>query len=638
MPQDVDIYNWTAYADGLYYSNDQDASSDPALTSGYLMFRRSMNVTDDGQTSVNVVVDRVIEPQTTCSGTASCTITITDYINSKVRVSYGGTLSWADGELGPKVASLTLVPSGTTAYTGAELYNLSLTSVTGATIHAWDTTYPSSGTEQRWLEYNAYLKISSATLATGATYCDDATATDYTTPAGTVGDPKKLLTACYEATAGDVIYMRAGTYSETGTPDSRGIGTETDTHGTIIPKNSGTVNNGIWLLPYPSEVVVIDANDNTGATSGGGYYGCIVTRGVNYWMFDGDGTTTATDGQRSGIQLADTSEYNIIHDWTISFIDGTSGQNIGGTVFKSAFNNVISNNTITDVREAGNTQITGGHKNNACIYMERHYGNVIENNNINTSNNGIYNKFVPDADYPEDIVRGNIFHNVGTAIFWAKNAGGGNTTPRMLYPLVYENLLYDITFRAFATDVSSLEDSGHEWIWNNTIELDSTSETVSEETLLSLRGSQESLVWNNLFVNDNTNSSTNNYNDASIATTLVTGRTVDPTDTPNNTKIRYLDYNGYIENIKMTRLYNGTTLLTLANVAALDGTDVVIHEDVGVGEIEANAIESTKALTFTDVSTNDWSLVSGTSPALDVGLNGENLGCYADDYSTVGVQ
>lgn len=28
MPQNVDIYNWTAYASGLYYSNDQDASSD----------------------------------------------------------------------------------------------------------------------------------------------------------------------------------------------------------------------------------------------------------------------------------------------------------------------------------------------------------------------------------------------------------------------------------------------------------------------------------------------------------------------------------------------------------------------------------------------------------------------------------
>jgi hypothetical protein len=86
--------------------------------------------------------------------------------------------------------------------------------------------------------------------------------------AGTEAQPwLTIQKAASTLTAGDTVYVKAGTYREQ-----------------VKPKNSGTAGNVITYAAYPGDTVIIDG---TGVSSGSDGHGLVELTGVSYVTIDG---------------------------------------------------------------------------------------------------------------------------------------------------------------------------------------------------------------------------------------------------------------------------------------------------------------------------------------------------------------
>lgn len=234
------------------------------------------------------------------------------------------------------------------------------------------------------------------------------------TNAGTLASPWQTIRHAVSAvSAGDTIYIRAGTYHE---------------HSVNITR-SGTANNYITMMPYQSESVIIDADNVGGDVT---FSSCIWLSSASYWRIRG--LTIQNIGSdhwygAAGIRLFCGSSYNVIEYCTIKdfgYIVPDAGIIIqGGSNY-----NIIQYNTITSDR---NGYSDANHRaDGVCLYFLDGWwsrglypeypgiGNVIRYNNIYSNNTGLgdgvgglLNTDLQDGLYQDCDVYGNTISGIG---------------------------------------------------------------------------------------------------------------------------------------------------------------------------------------------------------------------------------
>lgn len=92
-----------------------------------------------------------------------------------------------------------------------------------------------------------------------------------------INTPCSILTSMANAVAGDIVYLRGGTYMAPVTSSDGYVPA-------IRPSNSGTVGNPITFKAYEGEIPFIDNTRNQGSSGTVGSFGC---RYVDYIVWDG---------------------------------------------------------------------------------------------------------------------------------------------------------------------------------------------------------------------------------------------------------------------------------------------------------------------------------------------------------------
>lgn len=180
-----------------------------------------------------------------------------------------------------------------------------------------------------------------------------------TTGNGTIGNPwRTIQKAASVMIAGDICYIRGGTYRET-----------------VTPANSGTANNPITFMPYNGEAVIVSGNDTVSGSwthAGGSIYYTSVTMSLGdenqvfvdgnmgdlaRWPNNTDGDVMTFDGAAvdsgSSTNIYDASLPNQSTDWYEGGIVVSQSQNVWGI---------------------WGTSITGSGGGN--IYFDTLYGNI----------------------------------------------------------------------------------------------------------------------------------------------------------------------------------------------------------------------------------------------------------------------
>jgi len=143
-------------------------------------------------------------------------------------------------------------------------------------------------------------RLSSVSLALLLSFATSAAAgTYYVAPSGhdsgpgTVGQPwRTLAKAAGAATAGDTVYIRAGTYNER-----------------LVPAHSGSAGAWITYVAYPGETPVIDG---TGVTLPAGWGGLLEISGLSFVEIRGLRVQNAgPDDNHAGILVEDSSHVTI---------------------------------------------------------------------------------------------------------------------------------------------------------------------------------------------------------------------------------------------------------------------------------------------------------------------------------------
>jgi hypothetical protein len=170
--------------------------------------------------------------------------------------------------------------------------------------------------------------------------------------------PCNIFTAWNEATAGDTVLCRAGTYP---------VGSHTNStyHGILIPTNSGTIGNPITFKNYPGELPQLDA-DSAGSTAWGtnGNIGATIlgSNNKNYITYDGF-LLTCDGGSGSG------KAARIV----VGSNDGSAWPSL-----EHSTTNIIVRNCIVD---GGDTQAAGA-DNAALIRVNKATDCTIEKNKL----------------------------------------------------------------------------------------------------------------------------------------------------------------------------------------------------------------------------------------------------------------
>ncbi len=194
-------------------------------------------------------------------------------------------------------------------------------------------------------------------------------------------------TAMANATAGDLVYFRGGTYN-VGT-----IGSERD-YANMRPTNSGTPGNPITFKAYPGETPAITGtvdNSGTATQSTAAYFGCSY---VNYITWDGFAATLqlySSDNNNN----TETQTFAAWHsDHCIIKNSNFTGVNVGTRPFNTSFVRIegsdyatVENNFFHDLTGTFDAAV-----NTTDVWLfDSHYA-AIKNNTMANSLGGVYAK------------------------------------------------------------------------------------------------------------------------------------------------------------------------------------------------------------------------------------------------------
>ena len=287
-----------------------------------------------------------------------------------------------------------------------------------------------------------------------------AAATYYVSPAGAsawsqctdIALPCSPGTAMTNASAGDIVYFRGGTYE---------VGESPPYHAYYEPSNSGQPGNPIYFGAYPGEIPLFNV---TVTTKGGDFAIGIVNQ--NYITLDGFHVQANNGVNMGGI----TANGNGIAGRIVGAIVKNSILNGGTTVITLDDNAspfrieqtdgaLIQNNKIFNCRAAANV----GRDNVSGIKFYHNSNAIVENNEIYNTTTAFSSK----SDTDDSIFRYNYIHDNERGMFFATYAPNNSSDRNK----VYDNILVnnsDIAFFQYSdTDGSFHAD---DWqVYNNTI-------------------------------------------------------------------------------------------------------------------------------------------------------------------------
>jgi hypothetical protein len=304
-------------------------------------------------------------------------------------------------------------------------------------------------------------------------------ATHYVSPAGSaswsqsqnISQPCSASTAMSNATAGDLVYFRGGTYDPGDALDY--------THPAMYPDNSGTAGNPITLKAYPGETVILVGNSK-GPTFGANNRDWIVWDGF---------TTSVVPFVPQGVQRAVTfvnSDHCTIKNCDITGLIKTWGANnmcIGsyGTNYLTIENNKLHDSFNTDVTEV----------NSCAIMMYSTTNATIRNNDIYHCGAGIF-----DKNHGRD---NSFYYNHIWNCSLGINVGNEGSPLGAYNQKAYQNILRDcVESIAIMGSASSTTDDFQ--IYNNVI-VNNGGVIGTTRGITLNTGSRDAIVYNNIIVN-----------------------------------------------------------------------------------------------------------------------------------------
>lgn len=265
-------------------------------------------------------------------------------------------------------------------------------------------------------------------------YVDNATTSTTWATCNSPSTPCTPVTAMNNASAGDVVFFRGGTYVLNGNPvNSTYTGTSTY-QGWLQPVNSGVDGSPITFKAYPGEVPIMDAAEQSAGSHACRAFG---TNGADYITFEGFKFIGKGGVEPGGIIISahdtsGTSDHCIIRNCEFVGADvGNYGDNVSGIRSEKVNYLLIENNLFynyhTDMEASGSNvgcleaydsnYMTVTHNefrdSSAAIFWKRN------NNYMVASYNYIHNVFWPleitaGTAGPGDATDAKVFHNLIT--------------------------------------------------------------------------------------------------------------------------------------------------------------------------------------------------------------------------------
>jgi len=229
------------------------------------------------------------------------------------------------------------------------------------------------------------LGISLSASAQTAYYLDGTNGSDLNTGRSPETAWKTFAKANATLEAGDTVYVRGGTYTESDFVNSF-----------INPANSGRAGSYITYINYNhEEVILTGCNEPIRLIAGRDYIR------INGFIMDGGSLETSTITMFARVK----SNYNIIKNCTMRYCKLVSGGwNTGIRIFPYSHHNKIANNTLHHI---GCPQPPYPDDIGEGIYVEKEaHHNLIENNDVSYVG---HNCILIDGAY--NIIRGNFIHN-----------------------------------------------------------------------------------------------------------------------------------------------------------------------------------------------------------------------------------
>ena len=601
--------NWTSIA-----VNKHD-------NAGYITFTTS-RIKVDKTGIIKIVVERVAGFQGAVSVNLS-TYSTTGDIAMTAGVNFTElndiTISYADGEAGQKYVELNIISAPPP---GLHMFGISMDSPTG-------------GVKIRHPEMHIYFDDggvnTSATIATAT-------------------NPNDLETKINSATAGTLIYARAGIY----TYNNRTAGQQYG--GYTITNASGIKTAPIIVSAYPSELPVIDQqyannNDRLGNDTAVGF---LIDDGTKYLHIKGFEirntlyTSIMFLPNATNYNLGIVIEDNHLHDagnanisnYDINYAAGTNEgtanartDNIGGVRLDRSIGAIIRNNTIHDIYSARTTGSLSNPFNSqpyalhSGIHGYDHTNAWIHNNTIHTVNKGIFYKNASQAVAGGEDgfhVHHNNFNNIQQLAIEIGVQGGGvepahnflinNNLATLDASLSPDVSLVQIKYRA---DVVS-QPKGLV-IWNNT--------QIGGDMLFYTQTINGIISYNNVLHNAVNTLALEGDGDAFTPTVYLSGSST----TVTQNQLDYSNYNCYsnitsfnallYRNTPLSRSHTSLAGVNGWNTAFSIGGATDLNQDPDVDTIESTP-------TFVDPNSRDYRTLTGATVgtgrfARDIGIGSE---------------
>lgn len=403
---------WTATVSG----------DDNLGSAGAVQFSKShYNIT--GPETVEVLVERLEGASGAISFTVA-TYNITGDCGMTAGTNYTAvseTVNFAANEIGVKAVD---VPINSVPAAGLHLIGLEITGMTGGA---------------RIKTSDAYIQIDDGGVNPNATIIDTTTGnigdiadaeinhppTSTTGPGEiVVGDIAGTVNA---ASAGDLIYLRGGTYY-----DNRRNSGQSFSGPTIT--NSGTRTAPIQVTSYPGETAKLDQqfslnDDSAGVDYVGGFLMISSASYIHWRKLEVTRTVTSgfffDNGTFEGIVIYG----NHIHDLRSSDQANESGDNVGGVRLDDTVGAIVAENYIHNIyfgRESSNPFDSEAYGLHSGVHGYDMEGAWLHSNTIHTVRSGMYSKRSPTSLNDGHNMHNNLFYEVSYACHEMGTSGGSN--------------------------------------------------------------------------------------------------------------------------------------------------------------------------------------------------------------------
>jgi hypothetical protein len=389
-----------------------------------------------------------------------------------------------------------------------------------------------------------------------------------------INTPCSVATSMSNASAGDIVYFRGGTYTAY---DSDNY------HGWWEPAYSGTSGNPIIFMAYPDENPVLNLS-----TSGSEDY-VFGTNGRNYLTYDGFKIVSNNGANLAGIIIYNSTNVTVKNcefDGGTTII--TSADNREALRIENAADITISNCLFYNVVQTSNNINTSAIK---IYYTDRI---TIENCEIHTASVGIYVK--RDDQYVT--IKNNFLHDLYFPIDQTNNGVSSSNIS------VYNNIIANYGHSAYSAAEGSVY-SDHVNFYNNTVYDGGTGVNIGIN-----QAGNAANVYNNIFYSLSNNS---------IGTVT------------NNGDLNTCDHNSIYPSIDIRMHIYGSQATYTSLSSWQSSGELDSGGDPGSGSINTNPNFVTASGDRDTVA--EFALSPG-SPCLGTGRSGADIGA---DYTTVGI-